>query len=97
MRRAESEFRVQQCRISSQQTNRTIVLQYVVIGHRDPASLASYPAIDDSTHAQTGMSSERDRTCTSSQKALGTFGTLSESVDQFHILDSAPPSTLEYA
>ena len=40
------------------------------------------------------LSSERDRTSTSSQKALGTFGTLSESVDQFHILDSAPTSTL---
>ena len=30
VRRAECEFRVQRCRISSQQTNRTIVLQYVV-------------------------------------------------------------------
>ena len=31
VRRAECEFRVQRCRISSQQTNRTIVVQYVVI------------------------------------------------------------------
>ena len=31
VRRAECEFRVQRCRIGSQQANRTIVLQYVVI------------------------------------------------------------------
>ena len=59
VRRAECEFRVQRCRISSQQTNRTIVVQYVV---HDMYVLRSYIC---SMHMHTTRVREYTHTLTS--------------------------------